>query len=250
MLDDSFSCRSLIPYQLDSPHVSQYDQSLDFPLSEYEIQALLQLGVESYSKGALFAFSFQGLKRRLGIHQQKLTKALKRLIQKGLIQKSDDMYLLTANGATILSRMLIQCPFEHMDTLSHKTSVQMAIEQGKISPDKFLQLLSGKWFGDFRFIGQAENKGRVIVQFSNQENSVHACCCLSQNQILRVALTSNSESPHILGPEDLKEIVEYLQRIFQLKTPTTIGTCGMKRETPVDLDDLSHEISIDISSYS
>jgi len=50
------------------------------------------------------SFSFQGLKRSLKVHQEKLARSLNRLYSMGLIEKNGDGYLISRKGMRIIGR--------------------------------------------------------------------------------------------------------------------------------------------------
>ncbi|MHA1713799.1 MAG: MarR family transcriptional regulator [Candidatus Ranarchaeia archaeon] len=193
-------------------------------LTEYEIQALIELGLEIYAKSAPFTFSFQGLKRRLGIHQQKLTKALKRLIEKGLVKKTGRGYLITKTGGKMLSEYITSCPtpvtIDPVEWASSSISLHTSI-----SGEEFIQNLSGKWFGEYRFVGTAQTAKRSIVEFTNDDNSFHVCCCLDSQGTLRMTVTPTDQQSLERTGEELDKVVRFIQRTFSITEKPTPSLC-------------------------
>jgi len=68
---------------------THYDGSLD----ERELAVLTELGREEES-----LVSFQGLRRRLELHQQSLNRTLKRLVRDGFITRNETGYKITGDG--------------------------------------------------------------------------------------------------------------------------------------------------------
>jgi DNA-binding MarR family transcriptional regulator len=130
-------------------------------------------------------YSFKGLLRKLNLHQQSLTRALSRLEQMGLIEKSSLGYKLSKNGESIM-------------TLSTKSNVEKrigALEEGEqeeevekkkngyvqllqtyvpidIKSDEIVHALIGKWFNNLRWIGMIESEtGEYMLQWINDNNT-------------------------------------------------------------------------------
>src|SRR5918995_7530770 len=70
--------------------------STDFHNNDNKILALLNEGGSNYS--------FKGLMRKLNLHQQSLSRALRRLEEMELVEKSPVGYQLSKAGATAMSR--------------------------------------------------------------------------------------------------------------------------------------------------
>ncbi len=197
--------------------MSSFDSSLDYfsgvyddddnPISEHEIQTLLELGVETITKDMDFQASFQGLKRRLQIHQQKLVKALRRLNERGLIEKNSEGYRLTPSG-TKLALQFLRIPLEkkqqtaNCDTPSSNSpthevfysATRLTEEDNNLTPDAFLEKLKGRWFGKYRFVGQAINETRAVVEFTSEDGYIHACSCLNRKGILRLGVFKSDKA--------------------------------------------------------
>lgn len=129
-------------------------------------------------------YSFKGLLRKLNLHQQSLTRALSRLEQMGLIEKSSLGYKLSKNGESIM-------------TLSIKSNLEKrggVLEEGgeevegrkkngyvqllqtyvpiDIKPDEIVHALIGKWFNNLRWIGMIESEtGEYMLQWINDNNT-------------------------------------------------------------------------------
>src|SRR5918912_584161 len=70
----------------------------DFRINDGKILSLL-----NQETGSNY-YSFRGLMRKLNLHQQSLARALNRLQDLGLIERSDTGYKLTKNGVLVLSK--------------------------------------------------------------------------------------------------------------------------------------------------
>jgi len=75
-------------------------------LTKDELEVLFLLATTEMSAEGLTSFSFSGIKRRLGKHQQKITKAVNRLVEKELISKKNSGYSISSKGTSILSEVI------------------------------------------------------------------------------------------------------------------------------------------------
>ena len=115
-------------------------------------------------------FTFQGIKRRAGLHQQKISRALSRLDQKGLIQtNTDGSHTITPLGFTLAKPLFTGNKrvidhskiglIEHRQTLgySHLTFPFLC------------SILVGKWFDQYRFVSQSITS----LEFISDDRAVH-----------------------------------------------------------------------------
>ena len=92
------------------------------------------------------SFSFQGMKRSLKVHQEKLSRSLSRLVTTGLVGKSDDGYTITKKGIKISG-------------VSPSFSQPLAVGSSYLPNDVDLMgaqvSLKGKWFSGMRWLGSS-----------------------------------------------------------------------------------------------
>lgn len=118
-------------------------------------------------------YTFNGLVRKLGIHQQSLARSLHRLESSGLIIKTDYGYKLTKSLDSILikkSRIDLEnlskrisnpyAPFEQIIQMYIPTSVKV---------EEIVHKLLGKWFGTLRWIGIVEGDVGYVLQWSGSD---------------------------------------------------------------------------------
>ena len=129
-------------------------EQVDHDLTTYEEQVLTVLAEDPFSE---IKYSFQGLKRRLEIHQQKLAKALKRALEKGLIERTKEgFYFLTPQGRSLISTKINKKTATLLDQNPQKSGcflqVEAFIETEMIDHKPIVEQLIGKYWGDFRFL--------------------------------------------------------------------------------------------------
>jgi len=118
-------------------------------------------------------YTFNGLVRKLGIHQQSLSRALHRLEDAGLIQRTESGYKLSKN----LRSILVKKSRIDLENLAKKISkqhlqfvqiLQMYIPI-TVQVDEVVDKLVGKWFGNLRWIGLVEGDGGYVLQWANND---------------------------------------------------------------------------------
>ena len=118
-------------------------------------------------------YTFNGLVRKLGIHQQSLTRSLHRLENAGLVKKTEYGYKLTKN----LDSVLVKKSRIDLENLSKRISHQFApFEQiiqlyipTNVKVEDLVNKLLGKWFGTLRWIGIVEGDGGYVLQWTSND---------------------------------------------------------------------------------
>src|SRR5579863_2471961 len=116
-------------------------------------------------------YTFNGLARKLGMHQQSLSRALHRLESSGLVEKSETGYRPSKN----LRSILVKRSRLDLENLSRKISKQhLQFAQvlqlyipSTVEVEEIVNKLVGKWFGNLRWIGLIDGDGDYVLQWSN-----------------------------------------------------------------------------------
>ncbi len=114
-------------------------------------------------------YTFNGLARKLGMHQQSLSRSLHRLKNSGLVEKSETGYRPSKNlRSTLVKRSRLD-----LENLSRKISksnlrfsqvLQLYIPT-TVEVEEIVNKLTGKWFGDLRWIGLIDGDGGYVLQW-------------------------------------------------------------------------------------
>jgi DNA-binding MarR family transcriptional regulator len=148
------------------------DDSSGVTLDDFQINDKKVLSVLNQDNDvADTQYTFNGLVRKLGIHQQSLTRALHRLEEAGLVQKTESGYKLSKKLRSILvkkSRIDLEnlsgsiskqhFPFVQVLQLYIPTTVDV---------EEIINKLVGKWFGNLRWIGLVEGDSGYVLQWTN-----------------------------------------------------------------------------------
>jgi len=139
-------------------------------LSLPEMEVLLLFNNED-AKSRGFSFGFQGIKRRLDIHQQRLTVALRRLVRKGIIAKNEDKeYFLTKYGKILISNLFgndnkarYNLDSVHSDFPSYE--IEIRVNPQRINHKILAKKLKGKWFSHYRYVGSSLGEDISILEW-------------------------------------------------------------------------------------
>jgi DNA-binding HxlR family transcriptional regulator len=102
--------------------------------------------MDMLSSGSDATYSFQGMKRRLGLHQEKLTRILKRLEDDNLVLKTDEGYKV----------------LRHTRKTTNRVDEGEPVIRGQLPPGmdhaRLTSKLKGRWFKNFRWLGYSTNE--------------------------------------------------------------------------------------------
>lgn len=111
-------------------------------------------------------YSFKGIMRRLGMHQQSLSRALHRLEEMGLVEKSQTGYRLSRVGESAAAKAAITLPKGRPYIQLLQTYIPIDIR-----PAQIVRALVGKWFGNLRWIGLIESGTGFTLQWASQDGT-------------------------------------------------------------------------------
>jgi DNA-binding MarR family transcriptional regulator len=111
-------------------------------------------------------YSFKGIMRRLGMHQQSLSRALHRLEELGLVEKSQAGYRLSRVGESAAAKAVIALPKGRPYIQLLQTYIPVDIR-----PAQIVRALVGKWFGNLRWIGLIESGTGFTLQWASQDGT-------------------------------------------------------------------------------
>ena len=102
--------------------------------------------------------TFQGLRRQLGVHQQALSRTLRRLEASGLVAHDGKGYQLTDTGAAALQGA-------KLDPVGKSFTVMEALLPPQIGSADVAAHLSRRWFGGLRWYAQSEAPGETSLHW-------------------------------------------------------------------------------------
>jgi hypothetical protein len=121
--------------------------------------------LEVLEREGFTGFTFDGLKRLLGTHPETLSRALDRLEEQGLVQKTPGGYRVTPR--------LQEMPRMH-PVASEAPAVPLVqtFLPYDVSVPTIIAHLKGRWFGTLRWLGYAEEEGGVTLKWVTDDGGI------------------------------------------------------------------------------
>jgi DNA-binding transcriptional ArsR family regulator len=131
----------------------------EFDLDDRELEVLRLFSADQNAH-----YTFQGLRRRLGLHQETLTRTLKRLEDAHAIERSPDGYKLrsSSNGFS----------FTIPTTLPSPKPIVEAYLPTQVDVTVLFQKLRGRWFGNFRWLGYSHDGNTLSMSWISEDGRV------------------------------------------------------------------------------
>jgi hypothetical protein len=156
--------------------------------------------VSLISQEALTRFTFDGLKRRLGLHPETLSRILSRLEQEGIVEKGPGGYKVTSR--------INQFPTVHpVGSDELRMPLLQTLVPSNVSTEQLTQNLKGKWFGLLRWLGCTEGEEGTTLKWITEDGAIQV-----NANILTPAL--NIEAKFLKD----KDVDMALQASYQLMT--------------------------------
>jgi DNA-binding Lrp family transcriptional regulator len=137
-----------------------------YSLSERDTDVLSLIDEEG-----LTTFTFDGLKRRLGLHSETLSRILSRLEQEGMVKKTPEGYRVTPKVTKLKLHPT-------RDETSSVSLLQTFLPSNMLTP-KLISELKGKWFGILRWLGISENSEGVTLKWITEDGGVQIAASIS-----------------------------------------------------------------------
>lgn len=117
------------------------------------------------SEDGLTNFTFDGIRRITGAHPETLSRMLTRLEEEGMIEKSEDGYVMTeearhAFGVHPLGMASPRVPLLHT-MLPYDVSVRSIASQ-----------LKGRWFGSLRWVGYSDGEESTTMKWVTDDGGI------------------------------------------------------------------------------
>jgi DNA-binding transcriptional ArsR family regulator len=137
-----------------------------YPLSDRDTDVLSLIDEED-----LTTFTFDGLKRRLGLHPETLSRILSRLEQEGIVKKSPEGYKVTPK----ITKLKLH-PAHHK---TPSTSLLQTFLPSNMLTHQLISELTGKWFGILRWLGISETSEGVTLKWVTDDGGIQIAASIS-----------------------------------------------------------------------
>jgi DNA-binding HxlR family transcriptional regulator len=156
-------------------------------------------------------YSFKGLMRKLNLHQQSLSRALHRLEEMGLVEKSPLGYRLSRTGGSAISKFDMHRPKgrEYMQLL--QTYIPLNVRAAEV-----VRQLVGKWFKNLRWLGMIESGTGYTLQWSSDDGSFQINLRLIADYIV-IETNASTEKEKVEAMVGSYSIYEQITKAMQSK---------------------------------
>lgn len=144
---------------------------------------ILEILLDNGDENTIATFTFNGLKIRSNLHQEKLSRSLKRLKELGLINKTKLGYNFNKKEKFIFSKLKSILNVERNNKTKYTQIIQVTVPF-QISNEQIVQKLVGKYFGSLRWIGIIQNIKGYQLKWKEIENFIEIVVYLSNNNII------------------------------------------------------------------
>ena len=156
--------------------------------------------LEFLSKDPSTQVAFQGLRRRLGIHPEQLSRALHRLSRDDLVERTELGYRVTPRAMEVLSPNAIQSEEPGITVL--QTHLPASVDLRGLA-----QSLRGTWIGPLRWYGLSEFADGMRLAWALEDDSIRLETFVRPGQLVVNA--------KVAGPDRLDDATRLGHLLFQ-----------------------------------
>lgn len=131
--------------------------------------------IQTIMEEGLTVFTFDGLKRLLGLHQEKLSRIIDRLEEEGLLEKVPEGYRVTVRGSELAPRPLGSA----MPTVP----IVQSLLPRDVDLQGVISGLKGRWFGKLRWLGYTQNDEGVVLKWIADEEGFQIDAKFTENYL-------------------------------------------------------------------
>ena len=148
---------------------------------------ILKILLGNNDKNSISTFSFSGLKIKLNLHQEILSRSLRRLKELKLIEKTESGYMSTPTSKILFPKLGNTSQIKKRKT----TQIIQINIPFKIS-DQLVRDLIGKWHGNLRWLGIIQNIVGYKLKWKDIENFIEITMNISDHDIV---IEINDDNP-------------------------------------------------------
>lgn len=142
--------------------------------------------LEFLSQDPAAQVAFQGIRRRLGIHPEQLSRALHRLAEDELVQKTEVGYRVTQKARSIFS------PKEWATERPGATVLQTSLP-ADVDARSLVASLRGSWIGPLRWYGVVESSDELRLSWALEDESIQLDVRIHAGQLTITAQVASHE---------------------------------------------------------
>jgi len=148
-----------------SRHIDAYpSDSVSYDPEESNLTPRYTGVLQTVMEEGLTVFTFDGLKRLTGLHQEKLSRIIDRLEEEGLLEKVADGYRITARGSETIPRPLVSA--------MQPIPIVQSLLPRDVDLQQIISGLKGRWFGGLRWLGYNQNEEGTVLKWIAEEDGI------------------------------------------------------------------------------
>jgi DNA-binding HxlR family transcriptional regulator len=178
----------------------------DFHNNDNKILALLNEDGSDYS--------FKGLMRKLSLHQQSLSRALRRLEEMEIVEKSPVGYRLSKAGATAISRIGLLQQQQHKPKGREYMQLLQTYIPLNVKASEVMRHLIGKWFKNLRWIGMIRSDTGYTLQWTSDDGAFQINLRLIADYIV-IETNASTEKEKVQAMVGSYTIYEQITKVMQ-----------------------------------
>jgi hypothetical protein len=139
--------------------------------------------------------SFQGIRRKLGLHQETLSRSLHRLQRDGFVERLDHAYRISPKGITSIAGekpRLLSLKLEPPDPYA------ISLLRARLPPDinipELVNSLSYKWFGNLRWLGSTQTPESATLSWMTEDSGLKISVRLKEDVLTIETFPMGSDS--------------------------------------------------------
>jgi DNA-binding Lrp family transcriptional regulator len=175
---------------------------------------ILEILFDNGDENTIATFTFNGLKIRSNLHQEILSRSLKRLKELGLINKTKFGYNFNKKEKFIFPKLKSILNEKRNNQTKYIQIIHVTVPF-QISNEQLIQQLVGKYFGSLKWIGIIQTIKGYQLKWQAIENFIEIVVYLSNNNII---IGTNDDNPL-----NISKAFSYSTRIIE-----SIGNIGIK----------------------
>ncbi len=177
---------------------------IDFDQDDLDSRQLDVLKVLASEQNA--SYTFQGIRRKLGLHQEMLSRTLKRLEEQELVQRTKDGYKIGQRASTL------NYSFDYGTHYSEP--VVRAELPASVSVEILFERLKGRWFSNFRWFGYAQTPQGLAMRWVTDDGSIEVQVTVNGRR-LSVSAVSNRPAAEQSRVDAAYQIFNYVSRAMK-----------------------------------
>jgi hypothetical protein len=194
---------------IEASQVTNNENISDTDLLNSSLDPTTKLLLDTITTESLQFFSFDGIKRKLGMHQETLSRALSRLGFLGFIEKTAEGYQVIETGKVM---NLLTPAKSESSTLLIQTLLPQDIDIHNI-----ISNLKGRWFANLRWFGLSNTEIGITLKWLVDGSKVQIDAIFSDGSLnIEAELQSDGNLAGAIRASH--KVMEYIMRIYSRQT--------------------------------